>query len=48
MKDLLKTDNIEESVEKIHAIQKEAYQQIVSIMKKTFDAIIELMDQHGI
>jgi hypothetical protein len=48
MKDLLKTDDIEESVEKIHAIQKEAYKQIVSTIKKTFDALIELMAQHGI
>jgi hypothetical protein len=48
MKELLKTEDIEESIEKVHEIQKQAYHQILSTVEKTFDALLELMDQHKI
>lgn len=48
MKDLLKTDDSLQSVEKVQAIQKEAYEQILSTLGKSLDALLELLRAHEI
>ncbi|MFZ4672929.1 MAG: hypothetical protein ACOYL1_01090 [Chlamydiia bacterium] len=48
MRDLLKTEDISQSLERVHEIQKQAYKQILSTIENTFDALLELMDQHKI